>query len=135
MSNIGAACYTLPVLGDDKPLRELDDTAGSAADDRFEEILKRFKQLGAEITRDDTTPLFIDFNNDEVQIGDTRVVEFNVNRMEFRITRNVKRKRIAGSDSHRKHLEDVVRPIIELKLKRKPDTSDQWEAVDLEDVF
>lgn len=91
--------------------------------------------MGAKITRDDTAPLFVDFNNDEVQIGDTRVVEFTVNRIDFRITRNVKHMRAAGGEGHRKHLEEITRPIIELKLKRKPDTSDQWEAVDWEDMF
>lgn len=119
---------------DRKPGKELDDTAASAANDRLEEILRRVKAAGAEITLDETIPLHTDFNNEIVEIGKRRVVEFNLNRTDFQITRDIKNMRVGGS-GHRKHLEEVARPMIETKLKKKPDTSDQWIGVDIEDVF
>lgn len=119
---------------DEKPTREIDDTAGSAAEDRFEEIIKRVKDSGAEIEKDDTTPLFVDVGSDEVEIGEQRVVVFNMNRMDFMITRKVKKVRIVG-EGHHKSVEELSRPIIEIQLKRKPDISDQWVIMDLEDMF
>lgn len=115
-------------------MREIDDTAGSAAEDRFEEIIRRVKEAGADIVKDEISPLFIDLGREEVEIGEQRVVEFNLNRMDFEITRLVKTVRVAGG-GHNKSFEDLSRPIIEIKLKRKPDTSDQWVVMDLEDMF
>ncbi len=115
-------------------MREIDDTAGSAAEDRFEEIIKRVKAAGADIVKDETSPLFIDLGREEVEIGEQRVVEFNLNRMDFEITRIVKTVRVVGG-GHSKSFEQLSRPIIEIKLKRKPDTSDQWVVMDLEDMF
>ncbi|MFC1751270.1 hypothetical protein ACFL2V_21020, partial [Pseudomonadota bacterium] len=60
---------------DEKPMRETDDTAGSAAEDRFEVIIKRVKESDAEIERDESFPLFVDIGNDEVEIGEQREVE------------------------------------------------------------
>lgn len=122
------------MFADHKPGRELDDTAASAADDRLEEILKRVKAAGAEITLDERIPLHMDFNNEVVEVGDRRTVEFNLNHTDFQIIRDVKNMRIAGGD-FKKHLEAVSHPIIDTKLKKKPETSDQWIGVDIEDVF
>ncbi|MBU1445884.1 hypothetical protein KKD70_01320 [Patescibacteria group bacterium] len=119
---------------DDKPMREIDSTSGSAAEDRFEEIIERVKASGAEIARDENGPLYVDLGQEETEIGEQRVVEFNVNRIDFQITRNVKKFRIMGEGIH-KSLEPLSRPIVEIKLKRKPDTSDQWVIMDLEDMF
>lgn len=117
-----------------KPGRELDDTAASAAQDRLEEIIKRVKAAGGEITKDETTPLHIDFNREIIEIGETRTVEFNFNKFDFQIIRNVKNVRVAGA-GQRKHLENLDRPIIETKLKRKPESSDQWIGVDFDEMF
>ena len=119
---------------DEKPAREIDDTAGSAAEDRFEDFMKRVKAAGAEIEKDETGPLYVDLGQEEVEIGEQRIVEFNLNRMDFQVTRNVKTIRITG-EGHKKSFEDLSRPIIDIKLKRKPDTSDQWVIMDLEDMF
>lgn len=118
-----------------KPGKEMDDTAASAADDRLEEILRRVKAAGAEMKLDERVPLQIEFNNEIVEIGEQRVVEFNWNRTDFQITRKVKNMRVSGGDRNRKHLENVSRPMIETTLKRKPDSTDQWIGVDIEDVF
>ncbi|MEK7524104.1 MAG: hypothetical protein AAB588_03675 [Patescibacteria group bacterium] len=122
------------MLGDQKPKRELDETSASAADDRFEEILKKVKAAGAEITKDEESPLMVDMMNDFVEIGETRLVEFSLNKMEFQIIRNVKNMRFSGEGMHKK-LENITRPIIELKLKSRPQFTDQWIGVDIEDVF
>lgn len=122
------------MLGDHKPRRELDDTAASAANDRLEEILRRIKAAGGEITKDEETPLYMDFNNEVVDVGEQRIVEFNLNRMDYQITRNIKNVRVGGSGP-RKHLETISRPMIETKLKQKPDNSDQWTGVDFDEMF
>ncbi|MFC1647505.1 hypothetical protein ACFL10_00745 [Patescibacteria group bacterium] len=119
---------------DDKPIKEIDSTAGAAAEDRFEEILERVKAAGAEFVKDDSGPLYVDLGRDEVEIGEQRIVEFSLNRLDFQITRKVKTVRIVG-DGHNKNFEELSRPIIEIILKRKPDTSDQWVIMDLDDVF
>ncbi|HMR01524.1 MAG TPA: hypothetical protein PKA32_03980 [Candidatus Gracilibacteria bacterium] len=119
---------------DDKPAREIDDTAGSAAEDRFEEILKRVKTAGAEIVKDEEAPLYTDIGMDQYEIGYERVVEFNMGGMDFQIVRQVIEVRIIG-EGMKKSLQDLERPKVDLKLKRKPDTSSQWVVVDLEDMF
>lgn len=115
-------------------MREIDDTAGSASEDRFEEIISRVKAANAEITKDVSAPLYIDLGREEVEVGEQRVVEFNLNRMDFQITRNAKTVRIVG-EGHNKGFEKLSKPMVDIKLKRKPDTSDQWVIVDLEDMF
>jgi len=119
---------------DDKPLREIDDTVISAADDRFEEILEKVKAAGAEIMRDEESPLYTDIGMEEAEIGMERIVEFNLNGMDFLVKRQVKTARISG-EGHHKRLEDMDRPAIDIKLKRKPETSDQWVAVDIDEMF
>ncbi|MBI2453872.1 hypothetical protein HYV58_01695 [Candidatus Peregrinibacteria bacterium] len=127
-------CYTLLMLGDDRPLRETDDTFVSAAQDRLEEILRKVKAAGGEMKSDETVPLYVDFNNDIVEVGISRIVAFNINETDFEITHQVKNYHTVGA-GHRKALERLARPIIELKLKKKPETSDQWTGVDLDDLF
>lgn len=119
---------------DDKPMREIDETAGSAAEDRFEEIIRKVKAEGAEIVKDESGPLYADLGMETAEIGEQRVVEFNLKGMDFQIIRNAKMVRIAG-EGHRKSLESLSRPSIDIKLKRKPEMSDQWVVMDLEDIF
>ena len=119
---------------DDKPLKEMDHTAGAAADDRFEEIIERVKAAGAEFVKDEISPLYVDLGRDEVEIGEQRVVEFNLNKTDFEITRKVETVRVVG-DGHHKSFEDLSRPRIEIKLKSKSEMSDQWVIMDLDDMF
>jgi len=119
---------------DDKPIREIDDTAGSAAEDRFEEIIRRVKAANAEIIKDESGPLYVDLGREEVEIGEQRVVEFNLNKMDFQIIRNAKTVRIVG-EGQKKGIEQLSRPIIDIKLKRKPENSDQWVFMDLDGMF
>jgi len=119
---------------DDKPIREIDDTAGSAAEDRFEEIVNRVEASGSEITRDETSPIYVDLGRGEVEIGEQRIVEFNMNRMDFQIIRSAKTVRIIGNGNS-KGFEPLARPMVDIKLKRKPDTSSQWVIMDLDDML
>lgn len=120
--------------GEKKPFHEIDDTRGSAADDRFEMILRRVEAAGADITLDEESPLYTDVGMQQFEIGYERVVEFNLGGFDFRITRDVKTVRLSGAGKQ-KHLEDLAVPAIHIHLKRKPETSQQWIEVDLEDMF
>ncbi|MBA4336151.1 hypothetical protein C0416_00050 [bacterium] len=119
---------------DDKPIREIDDTAGSASEDRFEEILNRVEASGTEITRDETSPIYVDLGRGEVEIGEQRIVEFNMNRIDFQIIRKAKTVRIVGNGNN-KGFEPLPRPMVDIQLKRKPDTSSQWVIMDLDDML
>lgn len=121
------------VGGEKKPFHEIDDTRGSAADDRFEMILRRVEKAGADITLDEESPLYTDIGMQQFEIGYERIVEFNLYNFDFRITRDVKTVRLSGTGKQ-KHLEDLPVPSVQIHLKRKPDTSQQWLEVDLEDL-
>jgi hypothetical protein len=119
---------------DDKPMREIDDTSSSAAEDRFDEILKKVEAAGAEITLDEESPLYMSIGVDDYEIGRQRIVEFSLNGMDFHIARQEKTARLVGGGQH-KSIEELPRPHIDIKLKRKPGISNEWVFVDLEDVF
>ena len=123
------------MFDDHKPGHEMDDTKASAAHDRLEEILRRVRIAGADITLDEKTPLHIEFNTEIVEIGQRRTVEFNLNNTDFQIIRDVKNMRVAGGSGPNKHLEETGSPIIETKLKRKPVNADQWIGVDIDEMF
>ncbi|HRY90976.1 MAG TPA: hypothetical protein P5229_01375 [Candidatus Gracilibacteria bacterium] len=118
---------------------EIEETRTSAAQDRFEEILQKVKAAGAHIDRDEESPLYADVAQQEVEIGRRRIVEFSLNHTDFQITRDEKTARITGAGpgqkSHRAALEQLPVPAINIKLKSKPELSQQWVAVEIEDVF
>lgn len=113
-------------------MREIDETAGSAAEDRFEEIVNKVEAAGAEMIKDEESPLYVSIGADDFEIGDERVVEFHLKGTDFQITRRSKTMRIVG-EGHRKSVEELPRPMVDIKLKSKPDTSDQWVFVDMDD--
>lgn len=113
---------------------EIDDTRQAAADDRFEEILEKVKAAGAEIARDETEPLYSGMGDDDLEIGEQRTVEFNLAGFDFWITRDVKDANVVGH-GHQKSVVDLPAPRIEIRLKRKPEDSDQWVVVDLDDFM
>lgn len=121
-------------MQNDKHIREIDETALSASSDRFQEILDKVKKAGARIDVDEESPLYVDVGAEEIEIGTQREVQFNLNGNDFLITRQVKMARISGSGYH-KHKEDLEKPIVDIKLNTKPEISDQWVAVDLDDMF
>ena len=124
----------MPMQHDDKPLRELDNTQASASQDRFEELVDRVKAAGAEITMDEESPLYADIAGTETPIGRRRSVEFNLNHTDFQVTRDEKSARIIGV-GHRAALQELPIPSVVIKLKKKPEISNQWVQVDMEDMF
>ncbi len=115
-------------------MREIDDTRQAVADDRFEEILNKVKAAGAEIVNDETSPIYSGPDEDDVEIGEQRVVEFNLSKFDFRITREVRYGKVEF-DGRRREIVELPTPRIDLKLKRKPEISDQWVIVDLENFM
>ena len=122
-------------MGDqDGKNREIDLTSESAADDRFNQLLERIVLSGGKVLKDDQTPLYYDTGRDEIEIGDRRIVEFEMKGIEFQIIREIKRHRILGG-AHKRQSEELARPIIEMKLKRRNKDSEQWIFIDIEDLF
>ena len=113
---------------------EIDDTRQSASDDRFEEILEKVKAAGADIKRDALEPLYDSGSDDAYEIGEKRIVEFNLAGMDFLITREVADGKVMGH-GHQRSIVDLAIPQIEIRLKRKPEDSDRWTIVDLEDFM
>lgn len=122
------------VGGKKPPMKEIDDTRSAGRDEAFENIIKRITTAGGEITRDDSSPLFIEMGANEFEIGFQRIVEFNLNRFDFQLTRRVETQSIQG-EGHQKHLSPLSPPRIKLILKRKPQMSQDWQIMDLEDMF
>lgn len=122
-------------VGGKKPaMHEIDETRAAGRDEAFEEIIRRIVAAGGEIVEDETHPLFVDMGSEEVEVGSQRVVQFSLNRFDFKLTRNVEKQSLHGEGRH-KHLEDLAMPRIKISLKRKPASSEDWQVVDLEDMF
>lgn len=122
-------------VGGQKPsMHEIDDTRSAGRDEAFEMIIERIKSAGGEIIKDATSALYTELGADEVETGSQRVVEFTLNRMDFRLTRNVEKFGVRG-DGRNKHLEELTPPRIKMSLKRKAISSNDWQVVDLEDMF
>lgn len=115
-------------------MHEIDDTRASASDDRFEEIYSKLKAAGADIEKDEETPLYEEVGSDEIEVGERRIIEFNLSGMDFQIKRETRYKRLSGAGYH-KGVEDLPVPQIHMTLKRKPEFTDTWTVVDIEDVF
>lgn len=113
---------------------EIDATRQAADEDRFEEILEKVKAAGATVRRDETEPLYSGMGDDDLAIGEKRLVEFNLAGSDFLIIREVKDGQVMRN-GHQKSVMDLAVPRIEIRLKRKPETSDQWVNVDLDDFM
>lgn len=122
------------VGGKKPPMREIDETRGAGRDDAFEAIVSRIKSAGGEVSQDETYPMYAEFGTEEVETGYERVVVFNLNRFDFQLTRRVETQGIQG-EGHQKHIEPFNPPRIKLILKRKPDNTQNWQLMDLEDMF
>lgn len=122
-------------VGGEKPsMREIDDTRGSGRDEAFEAILERIKDSGGEITRDETYPLFTDIGTDQFEIGVERAIEFTLNRIEFQLIRRTENYHLSGMGKQ-KHVEELTPARIKIVLKRKSSQNNEWQVVDLEDMF
>lgn len=115
-------------------MHEIEETRAASRDHAFDEILDRIKENGGKITEDETHPLYTEIGMQQFEIGYQRVVEFNLNRFDFQLTRNVETSILQGS-GHQKSLEELQSPRARLTLKRKPDTSNDWLVVDVDDIL
>ncbi len=122
------------VGGEKRPMREIDATKGAQKDEQFEMIIERIKASGAEIMKDETIPLYTEVGNQEMEVGHRRIVEFNLNRIDFQITRDVETHLLQGSGAV-KYLEELECPRSKITMKKKEENSNDWQFVDLEDVF
>ena len=115
-------------------LHEIDETRAAGQAAAFDEILDKIEAAGGEITRDELSPLYTYMGSDEVEMGEEREVEFNLNEFDFLMTRTSETHRMNHTGTH-KTMEKMDRPMIKSNLKKKKETDDQWEVVDLEDMF
>lgn len=115
-------------------MHETDDTRRSGAEEAFEEILRKVKAAGGEIGKDETIPLYTDIGLQEAEIGQERIVEFTLGRMDFQMIRKIETQRVTGAGKQ-KSLEPMTPSRVSTTLKRKESSSQEWQAVDLEDMF
>ena len=121
-------------VGRQYSLHEIDETRAAGREEAFEEILKKIKERGGVIEKDEEFPLYDQIGSQDFEIGLERVVEFNINKIDFHLTRMVEDKRISGS-GHQKHLEDMSSPRIKISMKKKSQYEDTWQSVDLDEIF
>ena len=115
-------------------MKEIDETRNAGRDEAFEAIIDRIKSVGGDVTEDDTSPLYTEVGAQELEVGYERVVQFSLNRFDFKLSRRVETQAIQG-EGHTKHLSSLPSPRIKFILKRKPDNTQDWQLVDLEDMF
>ena len=120
--------------GEKKGLPEIDDTRAAGRDDAFEAIIQRIKDSGGDVVQDETHPLYTDIGSEEFEVGTERVVQFEINKMDFLLTRKSETHRLSG-DGRQKHVEENKTPKINITLKTKSPYSSDWQVVDLEDMF
>ncbi|MFH1533512.1 MAG: hypothetical protein ABID64_01115 [Nitrospirota bacterium] len=118
--------------GEKKPMPEIPETKAAARDEAFEEIIERIESSGGEIVKDELSPLYLDVGAQELEIGTQRIVECNLKGMDIQLTRNVETHSLSGS-GHQKSAEKLDMPRVKIIMKQKPDSSDTWQVVDLED--
>ncbi|PIR54673.1 hypothetical protein COU74_05290 [Candidatus Peregrinibacteria bacterium CG10_big_fil_rev_8_21_14_0_10_36_19] len=121
-------------IGGEKPaMREIDDTRAAGREDAFELIVERIKGTGADV-EDVSTPLFVEIDEDEFEVGEKRVVNFSLNGFDFELTRKSEEFTLQGA-GHKKHVEALKTPRINIVLRKKAQFSQDWQVVDLEDMF
>ena len=115
-------------------MHEIAETRQAGKDAAFDSIIERVKEAGAEITKDETVPLYTEVGLQELEVGNQRVVEFNLNKFDFQLTRHIETHVLQGA-GHQKHVEALDIPRSHVVMKKKADTSNDWQVVDLEDLF
>ncbi|MBD3360631.1 hypothetical protein GF366_02390 [Candidatus Peregrinibacteria bacterium] len=120
--------------GEKKGLREIAQTKAAARDEAFERIIERIKSSDGEIEKDETHPLYTEIGMEEFEIGSQRIIEFTLNKTDFQLTRNVETHLLQGPGKQ-KHLEELETPRIRINLKKKSPYSEDWQNVDLDEMF
>ncbi len=117
-------------------LHETDDTRASGQLALFDQILEKITAAGGQILSNDQSPLYDEIGGNEAEVGLRRVAEFNlpVNKTDFQLTQTIHERHITGA-GHNKSLEELSPPRISTTLKKKSENSQDWQTVDLEDMF
>jgi len=115
-------------------MHETDDTRRSGAAAAFEEILQKVVAAGGKISKDETVPLYVDIGLQEGEIGTERIVEFTLGPIDFQMIRKIENQRITGA-GRQKSLEPMDPPRVSTILKRKDSNSQDWQTVDLNEMF
>ncbi len=118
----------------DNFFHETDDTRANTRAFMFDQIITRIEDSGGEITLDEESPLFAEIGFQDLEIGEERLVEFELAGNEFQLTRKTEHKQITGSGSH-KSLQDLDSPRIKIVLKKKSPQTGDWQIVDLDAMF
>lgn len=119
--------------GQKGPMREIAETKAAAREEAFEAIVARIEAAGTDF-EDETVPLYIESGEDQFEVGEKRIVHFNLNKHDFELTRKVETHILQGAN-HQKHVEELDSPRININLRKKSQYSDDWQTVDLEDMF
>ncbi len=115
-------------------MKETKSTKAASATKAFETILERVIAAGGEIVSDESFPLYTDIGMEDYEVGFQREVEFNLAKSDFKMIREVETHRISGAGKN-KSLEERETPSVYVKLLKKPEISDEWQTVDLEDLL
>ena len=115
-------------------MHEIASTRYSGQVAAFDEIVEKIKAAGGEIVKDEEIPLYDDIGSQEVELGTERIVEFNLNRNDFQLIRKIETQRIEGAGKHKSMMLLEI-PRIKMSLKKKADTSSDWQIIDLDDMF
>ena len=115
-------------------MKETDDTRAASAAMAFDKILEKVLTAGGEITLDESAPLYTDIGMEEYEVGSVREVEFSLAGNDFKMIRDIETHRLSGAGRH-KSLEKMEPPRSTIKLLKKPQTSQDWQHVDLDDFL
>ncbi len=122
------------VGGEKRAMHEIPDTYMAVKDEAFEEIIKKITSYGGKISGDDIHPLYIDVGSEEFEVGTERIVEFNLNKTDFQLIRKVESHLLQGA-GRQKHIEELPVPRIKISLRKKSEMSDDWQSVDVDELF
>lgn len=122
------------VGGEKKPMHEIAETRAAGRDEAFDMIIEKIKSSGGIVSKDEVTPLYTEIGMDQFEIGTQRVIEFSLNKLDFMLTRNNETCLISGS-GHQKHLQELEIPRVRMNLKKKSPYSDDWQTVDIDEMF
>lgn len=122
------------VGGQKSEMPEIPETRAAARDDAFEAIIERIKSSGGEIIKDESTPLYTESGMEEFEVGYKRDIQFEINKNEFLLTRKVETHVLSG-EGRQKHTEELQSPRINMTLKQKERYGNDWQVIDLDEIF
>lgn len=123
------------VGGDKGEMREISETRAATRDAQFEAFVQRILDAGGAISEDQTVPLYTEVGMQELEVGEERIVQFSLpNGLDFKAIRKKETHLLQGS-GHQKSLQPLDIPRVTIILYRKPQSSQDWQVVDLEEMF